>query len=61
MRSPFIKERLDRGIANPLWVHLFSHFSVRHLPAHSSDHNPIILDTASSDLSLPHPFRFEEF
>jgi hypothetical protein len=56
-----IKERLDRGVANPQWIHLFPHFSVRHLPAHSSDHNPILLDTAASDLSLPRPFRFEEF
>ena len=56
-----IKERLDRGIANSHWVHLFPHFSVRHLPAHASDHNPIILDTSAPDLSLPRPFRFEEF
>jgi hypothetical protein len=56
-----IKERLDRGIANPKWVHLFPHFSVRHLPAQSFDHNPILLDMAHSDLSLPRPFRFEEF
>ena len=56
-----IKEHLDRGIVNPHWVHLFPHFSVRHLPAQSSDHSPIILDTAPYDLSLPRPFRFEEF
>jgi hypothetical protein len=56
-----IKERLNRGIANPQWVHLFRHFSVWHFPAHSSDHNLIILDTAASDLSLSRPFRFEEF
>jgi hypothetical protein len=56
-----IKECLDRGIANPQWVHLFPHFSVKHLSAHSFDHNPIILDTTASDLSLPQPFRFEEF
>ncbi|XP_059432574.1 uncharacterized protein LOC132165893 [Corylus avellana] len=56
-----IKERLDRGIANSHWIHLFPHFSVQHLPAYSSDHNPIILDTAPSNLFLPRPFRFEEF
>jgi ribonuclease HI len=56
-----IKERLDRGVANSLWVHLFPHFSVQHLPAQSSDHNPILLDTAPTDLTLPRPFRFEEF
>ena len=56
-----IKERLDQGIANSHWVHLFSHFVVHHLPAQSSDHNPILLNTAPSDLSLPWLFRFEEF
>jgi hypothetical protein len=56
-----IKERLDRGIANSHWVYLFPHFSVQHLPTQSFDHNPIILDTSPIDLSLPRPFRFEEF
>ena len=56
-----IKERLDRGIANSQWVHLFPHFAVQHLPTQSSNHNPIILDTAASYLSLPQPFKFEEF
>jgi hypothetical protein len=56
-----IKGHLDQGIANPQWVHLFPHFSIRHLPAQSSNHNPIILDTTSFDLSLSRPFRFEEF
>jgi hypothetical protein len=56
-----IKERLDRGIANSHWVHLFSHYSIQHLPAYSSDHNRIILNTVPTDLTLPCPFRFEEF
>jgi hypothetical protein len=56
-----IKECLDQGIANSQWVHLFPHFAVFHLFAQTSDHNPIILDTTSSDLSLLRPFRFEEF
>ena len=56
-----IKERLDRGIANSQWIHLFPHFSVHHLLAQIFDHNPILLDTAPSDNSLPRPFRFEEF
>ena len=56
-----IKERLDRGIANSQWVHLFPHFAVHHHPAQTSDHNPIILDIAPSDLFLPRPFIFEEF
>jgi hypothetical protein len=56
-----IKECLNRGIANSQWVHLFPHFAVHHLSAQSSDHNPILLNTAPSDLSLPRPFRLEEF
>jgi hypothetical protein len=31
------------------------------LPAITSDHNPLILNTASLSFSLPKPFRFEEF
>jgi hypothetical protein len=56
-----IKERLDCGIANFQWVHMFPHFAVHHLPAQISDHNPILLDTVHLDLTLPRPFRFEEF
>jgi hypothetical protein len=56
-----IKERLDRGIANSQWVHLFPHFAIQHLPAQISNHNPILLDTSSLDLTLRRPFRFEEF
>ena len=56
-----IKERLDCGLASSQWIHLLPHFSVQHLPAHSSDHNPILLDTAAPDLSLPCWFRFKEF
>jgi hypothetical protein len=40
---------------------LFPHYFVQHLPASSSDHNPIILNIVSIDLTLPRPFRFEEF
>jgi hypothetical protein len=48
-----IKERLDRSIANSYFV--------THLPAHNSDHNPLLLDTSIPSPSLPRPFRFEEF
>ena len=50
-----IKECLDCGIANSPWVHLFPYFSVQHLLAQSSNHNPVILDTAPSDLTLSRP------
>lgn len=56
-----IKERLDRGLATHSWVHLFPEFSLLHIPATSSDHNPIFLDTSGSSLSSPRPFKFEEF
>jgi hypothetical protein len=56
-----IKERLDRGFASPDWINLFPSYSIRHLPSYSSDHNPIILDTATPSIFLPRPFRFEEF
>jgi hypothetical protein len=36
-----IKERLDRGLASPSWVHLHLEYSLVHLPAHNSDHHPI--------------------
>ena len=56
-----IKERLDRGLASPSWVHLHPEFSLIHLPTQNSDHNPISLNTNSSSSFLPRPFRFEEF
>jgi hypothetical protein len=56
-----IKERLDRGLASPSWVHLHHEFSLIRLPAIIFDHNPILLNTNSSSCFLPRPFRFEEF
>jgi hypothetical protein len=56
-----IKERLDRSLASPAWVHLHPDFSLIHLHAHNSDHNPISLTTNSTSSFLPRPFRFEEF
>jgi len=35
--------------------------SILHLPALSSDHSPLLLDTVYSDSSLARPFKFEEF
>jgi hypothetical protein len=56
-----IKERLDRGLASPSWIHLHPEFSLIHLLAHNSDHNPISLNTNSTSCFLDRPFRFEEF
>ena len=41
-----IKERIDRGIVNSQWIHLFPHFFVHHLPTQIFDHNPILLNIA---------------
>jgi hypothetical protein len=56
-----IKERLDRGLASPNWVYLHLDYSLLHLLALFSDHNPISLTTNFSSCFLPRPFRFEEF
>jgi hypothetical protein len=56
-----IRERLDRGLANLAWILLFPEASISHLPATSSDHNPILLSTAGNQTPLPKPFKFEEF
>lgn len=56
-----IQERLDRGLASHPWLHLFPEFSLLHIPAFSSDHNPIFLNSSDSSPSIPKPFKFEEF
>jgi hypothetical protein len=56
-----IKERLDKGLASPSWVHLHLKFSLIHLSAFNSDHNPISLNTNTTSCFLPRPFLFEEF
>ena len=56
-----IKERLDRGMATSNWIHLHSKYSLLHIPALNSNHNPISLNTNSHSPFLSKPFRFEEF
>lgn len=56
-----IKERLDWEVASCQWIHLFPSFSITHLPAHTSNHNPLILDIAIPSPSFPRSFCFEEF
>jgi hypothetical protein len=55
-----IKERLDRGLVSPNWIHLHLDYSLLHLSALISDHNPISLTINISSCFLPRPFRFEE-
>jgi hypothetical protein len=56
-----IKERVDRSFASSDWICYFPSYSVSHLPAHNSDHCPLLLNTAIPVPTLPKPFRFEEF
>jgi hypothetical protein len=54
-----VRERLDRGLCNVDWQSLFPNVGVRHLLAHNSDHNPIILDTHLDLSKGVKSFRFE--
>jgi hypothetical protein len=56
-----IKERLDSSIATSQWIHCFPSYLVTHLSAHTSDHNPLLLNSSLPLPSLPCPFRLEEF
>jgi exonuclease III len=56
-----IRERLDRGLANQQWVHLFPNIVINHLTTSQSDHCPILLSTEGSYQNIPKPFRFEAF
>ncbi|PKI46345.1 hypothetical protein CRG98_033240 [Punica granatum] len=55
-----IRERLDRAISNIDWRLLFPKASVLHLPAVSSDHNPLLLNTSREQYRKPKLFKFEE-
>ncbi|KAJ4826878.1 hypothetical protein Tsubulata_026210 [Turnera subulata] len=55
-----VLERLDRGLANPLWRVKFSEVVLTHLPRVKSDHSPLLL-RLRADL-IPRalrPFRFQ--
>lgn len=56
-----IRERLDSGLANLDWVHLFPNSLVNNSLAVNSDHCPILLSTSDSYRNLPKPIRFEAF
>ncbi|XP_059436328.1 uncharacterized protein LOC132169286 [Corylus avellana] len=58
----FLKERLDRALANDEWCSMFQHVEVQVLAARSSDHKPLlILFTRSKkeDACVKRGFRFE--
>lgn len=61
--SSNLRERLDRGVANPAWLSLFPNFSLEHLNHSFSDHCPLLLNTMGRVLHKisrsSSPFRFE--
>lgn len=48
--ATFVRERLDRFLADMNWCNIFPHFSVKHLPIFHSDHAHIILSASDSRL-----------
>ncbi|KAL5571536.1 hypothetical protein UlMin_021133 [Ulmus minor] len=54
-----VRSKLDRGMANSQWWDIFPRVSLRILPANSSDHCPLVLNTMGEDGFLKRPFRFE--
>lgn len=54
------KERLDRGIGNTLWRELLPKANLINIPAHTSDHCPILLNTNGNTHHRPSLFWFEE-
>lgn len=57
--SAYIKERLDRFLANKDWPMLFSDATVEHLATEVSNHIPILLNTAGQRKAIgQRPFQF---
>ncbi|KAA3462691.1 reverse transcriptase [Gossypium australe] len=55
-----IRERLDRGVVNDKWRHLFPTGNIQHLPHSMSDHCPLLLNTISGNTYVGNPkFKFE--
>lgn len=55
-----IKERLDRGVANEKWMHLFPKRNIHHLTHSTSDHCHLLISTNNekSNKGIPR-FKFE--
>jgi hypothetical protein len=56
-----IKERLDRGLSNHLWVLLFLNAHLLYLSTSASYDNTFPLSTSSTFLNLHKSFKFKEF
>ncbi|XP_042952162.1 uncharacterized protein LOC122289251 [Carya illinoinensis] len=61
MDGTFVKERLDRCLANGKWNELYKEVMVEVLPARCSDHKPIMLHLSMNRINGPRKriFRFE--
>ena len=55
-----IKERLDWVFSNDNWRILFPRAVVRHIPASTFDHSPILLLTEGEERNIKRPFKFEK-
>ncbi|KAA3472831.1 reverse transcriptase [Gossypium australe] len=55
-----IKERLDKGVVNEKWRHLFPTGNIHHLTHSMSDHCPLLLNTKSGNIYVENPrFKIE--
>ncbi|XP_057451938.1 uncharacterized protein LOC130743727 [Lotus japonicus] len=56
-----VKERIDRGVCNPQWLHTFPESVVLHLPQLKSDHKPLLLAVSGivDHRAFSRPFRFQ--
>lgn len=54
-----ILERLDRCLANDLWVHLYPEATITHLPRTHSNHSPFLLNLGHTHSNQIKPFRVE--
>ncbi|KAL0434725.1 UNVERIFIED_CONTAM: hypothetical protein Sradi_0180400 [Sesamum radiatum] len=55
-----IQSRLGRGVANAEWCLLYPNALILHLPAITSDHSPLLLNTHPECMNKPRPFFFED-
>lgn len=53
-------ERLDRVVANPLWLNMFRNYHLHNYPIFCSNHSPILVSLNSSEEKNNYfPFKFE--
>ncbi|XP_059429046.1 uncharacterized protein LOC132162844 [Corylus avellana] len=58
----FMKERLDRAVANRAWCEMYINREVQVLAARSSDHKPLLLKIFDAEIAQPNyhkSFKFE--